>query len=647
MCGIALYFAKSDQPPPSVVVELTAALERRGPDSVRTQCVVEHAQPGLDMHVVSTVLHLRGDAVTPQPLMDATSGNVFAWNGEVFGGLEISVHSNDTQIVMDELLNRLAVGDPLSSDAVAEIVAAMFQTTIQGPFAFVFYHNPTRQLFFGRDYFGRRSLLWHGAASTYLDQFMLSSVAGPSTSVSVATASTGNEEEADNSAPSPQDAMAQLSTSFWEEVPARGIYRMQLQTPTWQPQLLASLDRYPLNRVLPTAVQLDTTQPVSNELSKLPFSTAAAQLLLALAEAVRRRVCAVPASHHGIAVLFSGGVDCTVIAALAHVFAPTDCPVDLINVAFENHARASSSSKPPASASSSTSSAGSAAVAAANSDSPTIYNVPDRLSARASLLELRQAITSGTVVEALMSAIRIVPSETIPTALCAAVQCQSHAHHASSITTTTTTTAARFRLIQADIPRAELEAMTPHILSLVQPLGTVMDLSIGAALWFAARGSGRVWTSATEPASPEVVQTDARVLLVGMGADEQLAGYGRHRTKYNVGGWPALVEEVALDVRRISARNLGRDDRCISDHGRESRIPFLDENVVALLSSLPIFTKANMMLSRGLGEKILLRRVALELGLPGAAHLAKRAIQFGSRIARMERGASAKGSDRL
>ena len=38
-----------------------------------------------------------------------------------------------------------------------------------------------------------------------------------------------------------------------------------------------------------------------------------------------------------VAILFSGGVDCTLLAALSTSFIPLDEPIDLLNVAFENH----------------------------------------------------------------------------------------------------------------------------------------------------------------------------------------------------------------------------------------------------------------------------------------------------------------------
>ena len=51
--------------------------------------------------------------------------------------------------------------------------------------------------------------------------------------------------------------------------------------------------------------------------------------------------------------------------------------------------------------------------------------------------------------------------------------------------------------------------------------------------------------------------------------------------------YPALAEvevkglaaELAFDAGRLWLRNLGRDDRLISAHGREARFPYLDEAV--------------------------------------------------------------------
>ena len=39
-------------------------------------------------------------------------------------------------------------------------------------------------------------------------------------------------------------------------------------------------------------------------------------------------------------------------------------------------------------------------------------------------------------------------------------------------------------------------------------------------------------------------QMCVQIVLVGMGADEQLAGYSRHRTAFDRHGWPGLIDEV-------------------------------------------------------------------------------------------------------
>lgn len=66
------------------------------------------------------------------------------------------------------------------------------------------------------------------------------------------------------------------------------------------------------------------------------------------------------------------------------------------------------------------------------------------------------------------------------------------------------------------------------------------------------------------------------------------------------------------------------------------RFPYLDEEVVSFLNGLPVWEKAELSLPRGLGEKLLLRLAARQMGLCASAVLPKRAMQFGSRIAKLE-----------
>ncbi|XP_020253945.1 uncharacterized protein LOC109831013 [Asparagus officinalis] len=91
---------------------------------------------------------------------------------------------------------------------------------------------------------------------------------------------------------------------------------------------------------------------------------------------------------------------------------------------------------------------------------------------------------------------------------------------------------------------------------------------------------------------------------------------------------------IPLDIQRIWKRNLGRDDRCISDHGKKARFPFLDEDVIKSLLELPLWEIVELDEPAGRGDKKILREVARLLGIEGTSLLPKRAIQFGSRIAR-------------
>ena len=204
-----------------------------------------------------------------------------------------------------------------------------------------------------------------------------------------------------------------------------------------------------------------------------------------------------------------------------------------------------------------------------------------------------------------------------------------------------------FRLVEVDSTLEEVDAQEARLRACLYPCRTHMDYNIGAALWMAASCRGRCVRyrgSTAEPlACPYVGR--AKVLLLGGGADEQFCGYSRHRTCYRDGGRDGLEREVALDMSRLWQRNCGRDDRLVADRSRECRSPFLDEQFVLRMLRHPLWALADLGQPPGQGDKVVLRAVAKSLGLKLAAARVKRAVHFGTRIAK-ERNVRDFGSNR-
>lgn len=74
----------------------------------------------------------------------------------------------------------------------------------------------------------------------------------------------------------------------------------------------------------------------------------------------------------------------------------------------------------------------------------------------------------------------------------------------------------------------------------------------------------------------------------------------------------------------------------ISTHGKETRHPFLSISLINYIVGLPVYIKTDPRLGSGIGDKLLLRKVAQREGLVLASQRKKRAMQFGSHSARME-----------
>ncbi|KAL0490801.1 asparagine synthetase domain-containing protein [Acrasis kona] len=190
-----------------------------------------------------------------------------------------------------------------------------------------------------------------------------------------------------------------------------------------------------------------------------------------------------------------------------------------------------------------------------------------------------------------------------------------------------------FNLVLIDVTNGELASNKQNIERLIYPRSTVLDFNIGAALWFASTGVGRLYG---DDSNQKYVST-AKVLLCGIGSDEQLAGYGRHRTSFmrkQKHDWSALNDELDVDVGRLWIRNLGRDDRLISSHGKESRNPFLDEDFMRFCRNQPLWYLTDLR-REAHGDKMILRDAADRMGLKITSKFVKRAIQFGSNIAKV------------
>lgn len=149
--------------------DVKRCLCNRGPDYTGTLQAqippVDEHRDTLFLSFTSTVLSLRGDHVTQQPLLDDASGSMLCWNGEAWRIRGEPVQGNDGEAVFATLTSASHRG----SDAEPVLDALR---SLEGPFAFIYFDKAAKRLYYGRDRLGRRSLLVKAGAT-----FSLSSIA--------------------------------------------------------------------------------------------------------------------------------------------------------------------------------------------------------------------------------------------------------------------------------------------------------------------------------------------------------------------------------------------------------------------------------------------------------------------------------------
>ncbi|KAI1375609.1 asparagine synthase-domain-containing protein [Hypoxylon crocopeplum] len=557
MCGI--HGVVSTSTIPSISPELKNLLSNRGPDHYGQVCrevPFENGDSIVHLNLTSTVLALRGDHIARQPLESSSTGSILCWNGEAWrvDGQSIT-GKNDGEFI----LAMLDATNAFSTEARESYILNVLRK-IDGPFAFLFYDAKIKRLYFGRDRLGRRSLLLHQVED------------GDSVSFS---------------------SVADVPSGGWKEVEANGFYSLNLDTrlatsrglkldtrvtkhdwiPSGGDNMVSSIGNF--NMMLPPPNhKLDSDSPTVEMLRHW------------LCESLKLRLLDIPEPPNPlsddadvrVAILFSGGLDSSMVARLAHDFVPPSQGIDLINVAFENpHQITIQNSLPP------------------HRRAPDIYEAcPDRETGRKSFAILKSACPNRY-----------------------------------------------WRFIAVNVPFEEAMSHKAKVVSLLYPHNTEMDLSIAFALYFAARGIGNSYIHKCEwEPTPPTVTSPARVLLSGLGADELFGGYSRHEIAFRTGGYPVLVNELKLDISRIGQRNLGRDDRVMAHWGKEVRFPYLDEEFVRFAISSPVWEKCDfqnqfhpLVIEPA---KRVLRLLADKLNLSIIARGKKRAIQFGARTAKLE-----------
>lgn len=441
---------------------------------------------------------------------------------------------------LNELLKRLDACH--TSESVASEVQALL-----GAWSLVYFRSDLKEIFLGRDVFGRKSLLWSRCNGSlviapFVVDFKLSWSELPSGCISVLKA----------------------DDSIWSSTKAFSAQK-RYECPWWQQ--FSTLDFRHLEEAY-RRLLITNREPASEE----TVSDSVEQLLTRFSWAVRRCLSDSEALE-SVGILFSGGVDSLLVAIMAHYCVPPDCTIDLINVSFDN----------------------------STSD---FSGAPDRSRGIAAYEHLKTSYPQR-----------------------------------------------QFRLLLANVSKDELSrCRTERIAAVVAPADSVLDDSIGCVQWFAARAEGIVYNSEPEQhnqssSASQSAKSQAKLILVGTGADELFGGYSRHRGCFVKGGRNLALAELELELSRIGERNLSRDDRVVSSLGKDARAPFLDDVFVEWVNSLPLEIKADFSMKRGMGEKRLIREALKVLGVPEALYSApKRAMQFGTRIAKLE-NRKEKGSD--
>lgn len=345
-------------------------LENRGPNA-HTEVTLK--TDNFDILLSGFVLWQQGAKICSQP--HSYKHHVLLINGDIFSKRDD--HSlSDTEWMAQQIDE--------CNDNETELLQLL--QTLEGPFSIFYFNKRTRHLYFLRDVFGRQSLL---LARSPDDDIILSSVLGAS----------------------------RCHYSKCIELPPLGIFRMdvdkeEISLYPWQSlsdthleqlndlhiffegdikvkSIIASpwlikepctdgLHNFNFESILKDHGKNSSDEIFEHLLDNRNVLSVCNEVIIKLENSLSDRISATPSlcrecvksndtscDHAKIGILFSGGIDCTILAVLTDKLLDSSQSIDLINVSFEKVNRSTSKT-------------------------PVDYNTPDRITARESLHELKQ-----------------------------------------------------------------------------------------------------------------------------------------------------------------------------------------------------------------------------------------------------------------
>lgn len=315
------------------------------------------------------VLWQQGKLICPQPLQKANL--VLLLNGDIFNDREDHSQS-DTEWLANEITK-------CSKDAQ---LLDLFRK-LEGPFSLIFFNRKNNSIYFARDSLGRQSLL---IACDEKNRLLLSSVFARNDSFKkcIEIPPIGIfkwELESEQISLYPWEASDNMRDSLaeFESILTKSVEICDKISPRWL-NTNANEFEYNFQEILANETVVSAEELFTKLLENEQISRCCDHLTAILNRSLVDRIsytqpvcrCCMKSkdtecSHARVGILFSGGIDCTILARLSDAIIDGKLPIDLINVSFEKIVRGKHS-------------AGTEHID---------YNTPDRISAKNSLDELK------------------------------------------------------------------------------------------------------------------------------------------------------------------------------------------------------------------------------------------------------------------